>query len=108
MSAKHTPAPWTVTRQEDYDGRTKNMFVERIGPWHIEWHADLNKQQPDRIEADIALTRAAPALLKAARKVLKGLETRIAAASATGAPVPIFDGIADLHAAIGKATKVSS
>jgi hypothetical protein len=41
-------------------------------------------------------------LLAAARKVLAGLNARIDQARADGTPVPVFTGIADLHAAIAR------
>ena len=44
-------------------------------------------------------------LLAAAQLVLAGLNARIDDAVANGKPVPVFDGIADLHSAIAKATK---
>lgn len=44
-------------------------------------------------------------LLRAANKVLAGLNARIDEASASGSPVPVFDGIAQLHAAIAKANQ---
>ena len=39
-------------------------------------------------------------LERAARRVYEGLCARIDAASAAGEPVPVFDGIAELHAAL--------
>lgn len=44
-------------------------------------------------------------LLRAARKVLDGLNTRIDEASTDGLPIPVFEGIAELHDAIAKATQ---
>lgn len=49
------------------------------------------------------LFAAAPDLLAAAETVLAGLNARIGIASKKGLPVPVFDGIADLHDAINKA-----
>lgn len=43
------------------------------------------------------------ALLEAAEKVIRGLHARIDVASLEGGAIPVFDGIADLHAAIWKA-----
>lgn len=42
-------------------------------------------------------------LQEAAQTVLDGLNARIDMASALGQPVPVFSGIADLHAALQKA-----
>jgi len=50
------------------------------------------------------LIAAAPELLKAAQIVLAGLNARIDQASNARMPVPVFNGIADLHDAINKAT----
>jgi hypothetical protein len=44
-------------------------------------------------------------LLLAARKVLAGLNARIDEAVTKGNPVPVFDGIGDLHDAIAQATQ---
>lgn len=44
-------------------------------------------------------------LLRAAKKVLAGFNARIDEATATGAAVPVFEGIAALHAAITKASQ---
>lgn len=53
-----------------------------------------------------ALHNAAPALYKAAQKVLDGLNARIKAASdAGGQSIPVFDGIADLRDALALAGK---
>lgn len=52
-------------------------------------------------DADMAwLLRRMDELLTAGQKVLDGLNARIDMASAEGVPVPVFDGIADLHTAI--------
>jgi Zn ribbon nucleic-acid-binding protein len=42
-------------------------------------------------------------LVKAAEKVLAGLNARIETAAKTDAPHPVFDGIGDLHAALSRA-----
>jgi hypothetical protein len=73
---KFTPGPWEVVREEDaYAGEFEGAslpFVTNIGPFHIEWHDDLNANNADRIEADIALMAAAPDLLEALQRLLKG------------------------------------
>lgn len=56
----------------------------------------------EKARAKAKLEKAAPALLAAAQKVLAGLNARIDAAPSNA--VPVFDGIAELHTAIGKAT----
>lgn len=53
-------------------------------------------------QANAVLWSAAPDLLAAAQKVLAGLNARIDAAPSSAKPV--FDGIADLHGAINRAT----
>jgi hypothetical protein len=55
-----------------------------------------------------AAEKAADELLAAAQAVLAGLNARIEAAVAAKAPMPVFNGIADLHDAIGKATGAAS
>ena len=52
------------------------------------------------------LIAAAPKLLGAAQVVLDGLEYRIEQAYNAGMPVPVFAGIADLHAAIALAKTI--
>lgn len=42
-------------------------------------------------------------LMRAAKTVLDGLNARIDAAVEGGGPIPVFDGIADLHDAVGQA-----
>jgi hypothetical protein len=55
-------------------------------------------------DANSPLAAAAPALYEAARTVLAGLNARIDAARDEGGhSVPVFDGIAELHAAIALA-----
>ena len=50
------------------------------------------------------LLAAAPDLLAAAQSTLTGLNGRMKLAAAAGVPIPVFYGIADLHAAIARAT----
>jgi hypothetical protein len=68
--ARHTQAPWEVIRELDEDSASETSFVTQIGPFHIEWHDDLNKGNPERIEADIALASAAPKLLAALQRLI--------------------------------------
>lgn len=72
METKHTPGPWEIIREQDYDGTGETTFVTQIGPFHIEFHDDLNKGMPDRIEADISLFAAAPPLFAALQGLFNG------------------------------------
>jgi hypothetical protein len=74
VKTAHTPGPWAVIREDDHDGPSKTTFVEQIGPFHIEWHDDLNKGNHVRIEADIALVSAAPDLVNALKEIEPFLE----------------------------------
>jgi hypothetical protein len=70
IEIKHTAGPWEVEREIDAEDDDSMMFVTKIGPFHIEWHEDLNQNNPDRIEADIALASSAPELLEALKALL--------------------------------------
>jgi hypothetical protein len=94
MSALHTPGPWL------YDESTG--FVRDASGFAVADAYEAFEKTQSNING--RLIAAAPDLLEAARKVLPHLNARIDAASAAGQPVPLFDGIADLHAAISKAT----
>jgi len=61
-----------------------------------------------RLPDDLLLLGGAQDLLKAARKVMAGLEERIAYAEQERNTTPVFEGIADLHEAIAKATSNSN
>lgn len=68
------------------------------------WEAEAQRQyeRATRAEAQLARMREALALMEfAADKVMHELELRISTAPAEA--VPVFDGIADLHDAIGHA-----
>jgi hypothetical protein len=70
------------------------------------WSAATDDEKAAQIEAGIrslASQPAEPELLAAAKKVLAGLEARIEAAPPEA--VPVFDGIVDLHDAIGRAER---
>lgn len=58
---------------------------------------------PGAGEANARLIAAAPDLLAAAEDVLAGLDARIEAAIAANLPLPVFNGISDLHTAICRA-----
>ncbi|KAA0963081.1 hypothetical protein [Pseudomonas sp. ANT_H12B] len=95
-----TPGPWAVHRRMKdcvtFTGKhgEENLFLENVDGYFA-------CQSP----TDARLISAAPELLRAARKVLAGLNARIDEASASGSLVPVFDGIAELHDAITKATQ---
>ena len=92
------PAPWVVNDDDEDDIVVECHAYEDECPEVCRG----SNTWPLTIEA-ARLIAAAPQLLSAARKVLAGLEALIDAAPSTAKPV--FDGIADLHAAIGHATK---
>ncbi|MGC5620398.1 hypothetical protein [Enterococcus faecalis] len=59
------------------------------------------EKENDRVKAERdALLAELDALKKAAQRVLDGLNARIDAALMLGGPVPVFEGIADLHDAL--------
>lgn len=95
-----TPGPWAVHRRMKdcvtFIGKhgEENLFLENVDGYFA-------CQSP----ADARLISAARELYAAAQEVLVGLNARIEEARATGSPVPVFDGIADLHAAVAKATQ---
>jgi len=93
MSAKHTPGPWRFrnTGATIRAGSVKDSTLTEVA---------FLPPRSNR-EADACLITAAPDLLDAAKKVLAGLNARIDAAP--GNALPVFDGIADLYAAIAKA-----
>jgi len=71
-------------------------------------HPDCAKRERDRIALVTAARRrrveaGAEQLLRAAKRVLAGLEARVEKARAAGAPLPVFDGMAGLHAAVARA-----
>lgn len=105
---EHTPTPWG-------SAPTGNMATDYSQPFAI-----YAKGEPSLVAGCFGDTRggieAAAAnaafivkavnchdeLMAAARRVLDGLNARIDAASAANEPVPVFDGIADLRAALAK------
>jgi len=59
------------------------------------------EKENDRVKAEReALLAERDRLKKAAQRVLDGLNARIDAALMLGGPVPVFEGIADLHDAL--------
>lgn len=106
------PARWGMNcatlmiRDTAHDGMNLMHKLQERRDWiapfpgrahHASWCAGVS-------HPDMRLIEAAPDLLDAAQKVLDHLNARITQASVDGAPVPLFEGIADLHAAIAKAT----
>lgn len=68
------------------------------------YYGEAAAQQSDHIQALQAAEAEIERLKMAARRVLAGLEARIAAADSRA--VPLFDGIADLHDAVNGGTGV--
>jgi hypothetical protein len=106
MSASHTkstPGPWVA----EYGEAVSVLDAERGRVCTINWlrgpHGSFGRRTDAEGEANARLISAAPDLLEAARKILDHLNDRMASAGKAGAPVPVFVGIADLHAAIAKA-----
>lgn len=100
MRRKPTPRPWNVhARMKDcvtFVGQhgEENLFIQNVDGYFA-------CQNPD----DAKVIAAAPELLAAAIAVLEGLNARIDHANISGKVAPVFAGIADLHAAIFKATE---
>jgi hypothetical protein len=86
-------------------------LIERIHAQHLERIGLLGDEAIQFQDASYAVGRQRGAmeanaeLLAAARKVLSGLNARIDAAVESRNPCPVFDGIAELHDAINKATQ---
>ena len=96
---KHTPGPWFVFGNghcvggpylEDPEQPTAGVAM-----------CGMRLRDPEEAAANANLIAAAPDLLAAAEEVYDGLVARIQSACPTS--VPVFKGIADLHAAIAKA-----
>lgn len=99
--AKYTPGPWKAVIWK-HPGHSDTVCVkDSDGREIIAWTGfdgvDCTKAE---IRANARLAAAAPDLLAAARVVLAGMNARIDAADGL---TPVFDGIAALHDAIGKA-----
>jgi hypothetical protein len=97
-SAAFTPAPWGT----EYRYGAATTVVRADGfPVAICGIRPLSAPELATEEANARLIAAAPDLYEAAKVVLAGLCERIDAAPKNA--VPVFAGIADLHAAIAKA-----
>ncbi|ANF84765.1 hypothetical protein A7J50_1331 [Pseudomonas antarctica] len=102
METKHTPGPWRIGTPGPngcYTVGTKRGLMTAMVA-----HSINEPDQAEQANADAKLIAAAPDLLAAAIKVLNGLNERIDSATENRTATPIFDGIADLHDAINKAT----
>lgn len=106
MSAQaHTPGPWRV----EYS--TRNGAALRIeadddrpgGLGSVVRQNGIGMPACDVGKANARLIAAAPDLLAACKNALSEMNARIDFATANREPVPVFIGIADLHAAIAKA-----
>ncbi|MCM8743592.1 hypothetical protein [Pseudomonas koreensis] len=101
--SKHTPGPWRsgkwgasiIANTPVKGGINGSDAVESYGGHLIAESIS---------ECNMSLIIAAPDLLAAAIKVLNGLNERIDSATENRTATPVFDGIADLHDAINKAT----
>jgi hypothetical protein len=113
---KGTPGPWFAVRRTFYNAQTGERGVSchiatgangpRDDGTPVPTHSGHNMVPVEVAEANARLMAAAPDLLAAAEAVLAGLNARLDAASMVGGPMPVFDGIADLHTAIAKAKGV--
>lgn len=105
---KHTSGPWEVRKARTLlhiIGSEAPVCAISISANHVheDKPGDKARWRAEQ-EANARLIAAAPELLAAAEIVLAGLNARIDQASAEGGhSVPVFNGIADLHAAINKA-----
>ena len=106
---EHTPGPWTDGAAAVWDSTIVFAVSELGEEWPIPV-ADCNDSEGEDLEsarpleerrANARLIAASPDLLAAAKVVLAGLNARIERSHPSG--VPVFDGIAELHAAVAKA-----
>jgi hypothetical protein len=110
-SASYTPGPWRITHEDAPNFHVTAADATLPDPWEDPWNIAIvvgscgYKDDPrtGSSRANARLIAAAPDLYEAAVTVLAGLHARIDAACASEQPVPVFAGIADLHAAIRKA-----
>lgn len=102
-----TPTPWEVIGPSDY-AHPKAQCHYEIEADGLSVALTIGDEVPNEESNARFIVRAVnahDALLSAAKRVLADLNTRIDVATATEAPVPIFDGIGDLHDAINLAEK---
>lgn len=97
---KHTPGRW----RKDKWGNILTRKGEQLLITGVALPCGVHSRI-EEAKANNQLLFAAPDLLKAAQKVLDGLNARIDFAKDAEQPLPVFDGIADLHSAINKATR---
>lgn len=94
---QHTPGPWH--RNIPPASKYPTIFAGRNT--HVAAVVRGRNLSDAEMEANCDLIAAAPDLLAAAKKVLADLNSRIAAAPDSA--VPVYNGIADLAAAVAKA-----
>ncbi|MEB0078051.1 hypothetical protein QN386_22410 [Pseudomonas sp. CCI3.2] len=96
---KFTPGPWSKA-----ETRTEGFVITSKTDLVVSSVDEYGHYGPIKNAADASLIAAAPDLLIAAITVLESLEARIDHAHISGKVSPVFTGIAELHAAINKAT----
>lgn len=100
-----TPGDWKYEPEMEDDDLELNPAERPAGFIYVETgpeDATVLVNADWATDADLAVMAASKKLLAAAQVVLAGLNARIDAADRSS--VPVFDGIADLHAAIAAAT----
>jgi hypothetical protein len=107
VSGRFTPGPWEACNDRGWriwsDRAVGSTPVATVA-WPDNTHRITSSECKAEAEANARLIAAAPELLEAAETVLAGLNERIDEAAASGGEsVPVFAGIADLHAALAKA-----
>lgn len=107
----HTPGPWIAVKADLHGDDLERWSVCTDTKPQYFIASIENGALTDTLdteEANARLIATAPDLLRAAKKVLRELDLRIDAAKAMGDPLPVFDGIADLHNAIARTRERSN
>ena len=105
QAASHTAGRWRVESDTSKEPRlavVTDFSVEIAAVFDTPDSTTLSHK--GEAEANARLIAAAPDLLAAAQRVLAGLNARIDDAGYKCQPVPLYDGIAELHNAIAKAS----